>query len=251
MERERSPRGLTRLEVGAILAVTAGVLTAGAPTLKDAHGRTSLSQVRDDFGLLAQALEAYQVDWNAYPPCNNFGLPGRRTSEGDADPRDRVLERLSTPVAYLTDSFLPDPFEPDQALAIALHSQLPGVPFPVPIDEAPQWQAHKYTSWDDVGRTVVPINDGSFTDHTGPGRSWLLQSSGPDGTYFAVGGILANFASGETLDIIYDPTNGLVSYGAIFDVGGTLSTGHGRGFTLGVRHALNFPIVLPTGVTYR
>lgn len=66
-------------------------------------------------------------------------------------------------------------------------------------------------------------------------RSWAFQSSGPDRCYFNTGGILANFTPEESLDLIYDATNGTVSYGALFRVGGEVGSDHGTGFSQALR----------------
>ncbi len=219
----------TLIALTVVLAVSAGTSMMWT---ERAH-RTLLADAQSEMQVLATALEQYRVEWTAYPPCNTFGLSALNTSAGHLSPRDIVLERLSTPIALLGQPLRDDPFSPIGVRSVSSHASLPGVLFG--IDTAVRANVLiRYTSWDGQGRAVVPGDLGAF----GAGleaRSWCLQSAGPDRGAFAMGGILSNFASGETCDLIYDPTNGLVSYGAIFRVGGEMSDGYGRGFTQGIQ----------------
>ncbi len=222
-----SPRyAFTLIELLIVVAIIAILAAIAVPNFLEAQVRAKVSRAKADLRTLATALEAYATDWNLYPPCNAFGVPGNRSP---VEPEPHLyLERLSTPVAHITDAFPRDPFQPTQRITVAEHADLPGLPA-IENDNprGPQWRSYTYTSWNPEGRTTV--SGGGFDIESSP-RSWVLQSSGPDRHYFNMGGILANFSSPQAQDVVYDATNGTVSYGAIFRVGGEASSGHGAGF---------------------
>jgi prepilin-type N-terminal cleavage/methylation domain-containing protein len=227
----RHRRAFTLIELLVVVAVIAILAVIAVPNFLQAQTRAKTSRAMADMRSLATALEAYAADWNLCPPCNAFGTPGNR------DPvlteSYVYLELLSSPIAYITNAFPEDPFRPTHRLPIADHEQIGSVePQPVIVAAGPQWRAYTYTSWNTQGRTTAS-GDG-FDVHSLP-QSWVLQSSGPDSHYFNTGGILANFSEEEALDLVYDPTNGVVSFGAIFRVGGAVSATHGSGFDRAIR----------------
>jgi prepilin-type N-terminal cleavage/methylation domain-containing protein len=225
-------RGFTLIELLIVVAIIAIVAAIAVPNLLEAQTRAKVSRALADMRTLTTALEAYAADWNLYPPCNSFGIAGNRTPVVTED--YLYLELLSSPVAYTSRAFLPDPFDPDMRIGqIALHEDLPALPgVDADLPASAQWRAFTYTSWNSGGRTTA-AGDG-FDIESSP-RSWLLQSSGPDRHYFNVGGILDSFTADETQDVLYDATNGTVSYGAIFTVGGDVGADYGSGFAQGVR----------------
>jgi prepilin-type N-terminal cleavage/methylation domain-containing protein len=228
--RTLRPTAFSLIELLIVVAVIAILAAIAVPNLLQAQTRAKVSRALADMRTLATALETYVTDNQVYPPSNAWGTPGNRTPA--LTESDLYLERLSTPVAYLTQSFFPDPFQPDKRISIAEHDELPGLPgIPLNYPPGPQWDAYTYTSWNSEGRTTA-TGDG-FDIYSVP-RAYLLQSSGPDGHYFNVGGILANFTQEQTMDVLYDATNGTVSYGAIFRVGGDFGGAYGIGFTSAV-----------------
>lgn len=243
----RTVSGFTLIELLIVVAIIAILAAIAVPNFLEAQTRAKVSRVKADMRSLATAIESYVIDWNSYPLCNSFSLPGRRTASGDVDPDDRVLERLSTPVAYMTSAFLPDPFFTDKVISISTPAAIPGAtPFNETVQEAPQYRSILYVSWDSLGRTVVPANAGSFNDGVRNGRSWVTASGGPDRTKVALGGVLANFSAADTALLVYDPTNGTISFGEIYRVGGSPSGDqqsgsgpYGGGFWAGVAQFQN------------
>ena len=243
----RQVSAFTLIELLIVVAIIAILAAIAVPNFLEAQTRAKVSRVKADMRSMATAIETYILDWNSYPPCNNFGLPGRRTTEGDIDPRDRTLERLSTPQAYLTSAFLNDPFFTNMVISASTVAGLAGAaPFAQDVNENPQYVSIFYTSWDPTGRTVVFADaSGPFDDGQRPGRSWCTQSGGPDRTRIAIGGILDNSPAVEIVDILYDATNGTVSFGDIFRVGGQFggdggsSGAYGGGFSAGVARFQN------------
>ncbi|MBN1477281.1 type II secretion system protein [Candidatus Sumerlaeota bacterium] len=224
-------RAFTLIELLVVVGIIAILAAIAMPNFLQAQTRAKTSRAMADMRSLATALEAYAVDWNLCPPCNAFGTPGNRAPTL-TEPYV-YLELLSSPIAYITNAFPEDPFHPTDRLPIAEHDQIGRVePQPVVDPAGPQWRAYTYTSWNARGRTTA--SGGGFDIKSLP-QSWLLQSAGPDRQYFNTGGILENFSEEESLDLVYDPTNGVVSFGAIFRVGGAVSSGHGAGFDHAIR----------------
>lgn len=236
-------RAFTLIELLIVVAIIAILAAIAVPNFLEAQTRAKVSRTAADQRSMATALEAYVVDWNAYPPCNSFAIAGNREPIV-SEPGARYLESISTPVAYITNAFLEDPFSTDQRLSIADPSDLPpaaGDYFDMNREDGPQWRSFTWQSWDGAGRTI--IGTGGFGDGPRPGRAWLLQGAGPDRTYINMGGILANFTGDDTQLITYDPTNGTVSFGSIYRVGGspygdpnprTNDSPYGGGFLAGV-----------------
>src|SRR5690606_9736140 len=83
-----------------LLGAVFGIKLSQADTLSD------LATARTNMVLLSRALEAYKLDYGAVPNCNSYSRPYALTNS----PRYRVLERLSTPVAYIADAGKGNPF---------------------------------------------------------------------------------------------------------------------------------------------
>jgi type II secretion system protein G len=231
-------RGFTLIELLIVVAIIAILAAIAVPNVLEAQTRAKVSRVKADMRSMATALEAYVVDSNAYPPCNTFGLPGVKPAQ--TGPDNWVLEHVSTPIAYITNAFLNDPFTTDKVISAANVAGLPGATPFLETAPGPQAMSILYVSWDAMDRTLVPAD--AAGDHRVP-RTWAVYSGGPDRVKIALGGILANSTSHDTTLIIYDPTNGTISFGDIYRVGGaptgdpiprTSSAPYGGGFYVGV-----------------
>lgn len=231
-------RALHLLEFALVALLIAGLGLGMAERARQAQVRATVCESLYEFEVLGSAIEAYHVDWDSYPLCNTWMLPMRRLTDGDVDPRDRVLERLSTPVQYLSDPLILDPFEPTDRVAFAQASDFPlnaGDFFPLDPSSEPGEAMIRYLSWDHEARTVVPGSVSGFGDGPRPGRTWLLAASGPDKVHCLLGGALVNFASPEATWLVYDPTNGTTSFGSLYEIGGEIGGpgDYGLGFVLG------------------
>jgi prepilin-type N-terminal cleavage/methylation domain-containing protein len=226
-------KAFTLIELLIVVAIIAILAAIAVPNFLEAQTRAKVSRAKTDMRSLATGLEAYMVDNNAYPLCNNEMLPGRR----DSDPQNEgywTLEHLSTPIAYMTNGRLPDPFTAEHRLAIT-DGNPNGTPpigssdFTTP-DRLALQKAIKYGAIA-VGQNQTGV--GNFAD-TGnaaadpaneKAKSWLLYSTGPDKLWAGTNGIMSSTQDNTVLAQFYDSTNGTASYGDIWRAGGQTPAG--------------------------
>jgi general secretion pathway protein G len=175
----------TLIELLIVVAIIAILAAIAVPNFLEAQTRAKVSRAKNDLRTLATALEAYNVDNNAYPP----GPPALPS-------RFRRQKPLTTPIAYIT-SVPRDPFMSDDASGFGpwrsgLYSY--GA---MPLDAASRWAlaSDGPDRNDDCGGLVFY-----------PGYTSELFFGGVTGFDYT----------------LYDPTNGTVSDGDIFrasDVG--------------------------------
>lgn len=201
---------LAKVSLGALLIPAVGVGLFNR--LGDAGARTDVGVAYSSMRAMGTALQAYYVDEGSFPACHRFNVP---TRPSDAEPL--VLERLTTPVAYLAT--LPaDPFIPEFRISssTALGATTAGLTV---VQEAERPISFYYQAWNSDARFQT-TSDGFNGAFSGAGVAWHLQSPGPDLTFITGGGILANDAEIDgPIQIIYDPTNGTTSFGSLFVAG--------------------------------
>lgn len=171
----------TLIELLIVVAIIAILAAIAIPNFLEAQVRSKVSRAQADMRSLATAIEAYAVDWNAYPP---YGHPA---DHGEAH---FVPTRLTTPVAYVT-TLMPDPFP-----ALVIEPAMAGVPVDHPFH---------YVN-DEIEPT--PVAAEKYHACFGHHRSvlWMMRSHGPN----------VKCDEGE---MVYDPTNGTVSDGDIVRFG--------------------------------
>jgi prepilin-type N-terminal cleavage/methylation domain-containing protein len=197
---QKKSSGFTLIELLIVVAIIAILAAIAVPNFLEAQTRAKVSRVKSDMRTIATAVEAYAVDENK-PPREYSTTTG---NAGYSDPQIEGQEVggimgpwLSTPIAYLTQGFLFDPFVDRQNS--------------IPFDERSYtYQDLRHRVRPDTNTVRGPFfTNGLFkaavVDFYG---SWRLGSVGPD----------RNFAHGFTnsAQLVYDPTNGTVSNGNLW-----------------------------------
>ncbi|MBX7247384.1 MAG: type II secretion system GspH family protein [Candidatus Sumerlaeaceae bacterium] len=224
--RNQNSKAFTLIELLVVVGILAVLALIAIPNLHFASTRAKIARIKADQRTLATALESYATDHTAYPLCNPFGVAGSRPS-APGDPA--VLERLSTPVAYISNAFVPAPFSPTNYSAGYILGVGPietNIGVWPPIDqagpEAALYKCYQYTATHQSDTTLTG-DDRATVNMIGQGvkaDAFILQAAGPTLGHINMGGVVANSDAEYSSALLYDPTNGTVSFGAIFRVGG-------------------------------
>jgi prepilin-type N-terminal cleavage/methylation domain-containing protein len=207
--------GFTLVEI-LVVAMIIAILAAIA-FVHDAEAQTrgKVSRAMADMRALGTALESYHVDRDNDPDVpvqTSFSHPsklGIMVPEYSA----AALALLSTPVAYLANPLMPDPFRQEKSLPPYGYCQTRAVMEPVE-------QAGGISSFEDA---MLGVACASGDAERFPSHRWILQSVGPDGKNFPLQGTresmfplaFSALTNRQSLSYIYDPTNGTISPGDI------------------------------------
>ena len=173
-------RAFTLIELLIVVAIIAILAAIAVPNFLEAQTRSKVSRVVADMRTLTTGVESYRVDNNAYPREQRSDLYGDPRIGGE-DTYSIPFFGLSTPVAYLTNAWLPDPFV--------------SVEQPRRFDGAVRFIRY----YDLEVRPTVSIREWY--------GSWRMLSYGPDQDFSL---------TGDRSEILYDPTNGTISLGNIW-----------------------------------
>ncbi len=202
----KARNGFTLIELLIVVAIIAILAAIAIPNFLEAQVRSKVSRTRTDMRSLAVALEAYATDWNDYPPeRGNMNNP-------------QNLVPLSTPVAYITNPLLIDPFKI------------------TPYQGSNRWELNVYAyfpMWVGIQRGQKFTRPGAFPlvlghdlKNTNPFNPapfiWVMAGYGPDMVLqFDDDPRIPNPQVGINQNIYmpYDPTNGTVSEGDIHRLG--------------------------------
>lgn len=193
----RKRQGFTLIELLIVVAIIAILALIAVPNFLEAQTRAKVSRAKADMRSIATAEEAYMVDNNTYT-FRDLGdyRPHPVNVEG--------LRYLTTPIAYITS--------------------VPNDSFGGYKDN-PGWMQPLFELGAGSAGTMAPTGSiGNPNSEGWPADTFMLRSTGADrvddtnvGSYprsWSNSSIAA--ASGR----IYDPTNGTVSSGDIYRVGG-------------------------------
>jgi prepilin-type N-terminal cleavage/methylation domain-containing protein len=202
-------RAVTLIELLVVVTVLSILVAIGVVNLLGAQDRARVTRIRSELRLLANALDAYHVDHNSFPPS------GRLESIAEYQRLfvPVVLTPLTTPMAYLTTLMTTDPFA-----------------------GASGQDPDPYLSYDaSLRSSYVYLHYPEFATFKHNPRLWrrafCVASLGPDrvdsyGVYRPFPSELPAEASylgiRSVADTVYDPTNGTRSRGDLTRFGGNL-----------------------------
>jgi len=100
--------GFTLIELLIVVAIIAILAAIAIPNFIEAQVRSKVSRAKADMRSLANAIEAYRVDWPTYPPDQQYyvWVAGYSVAHKNAV---LMLQVCTTPVSYITSVPL-DPF---------------------------------------------------------------------------------------------------------------------------------------------
>jgi len=177
------------IELLIVVAIIAILAAIAVPNFLEAQVRAKIARARSEMRTLGTAMEIYYVDNDWYP----LGWPAA----------DFPLAALSTPIAYLSDTGMMEPFrmrgvDPthDDFYQLSLRSKL-----------------------NDAGTINLPGIGSGVADW------WILVCRGPDLDRDGYSTILRDAQDAASavpfVNSIYDATNGTVSNGNIYRSGGS------------------------------
>lgn len=190
----QKPSGFTLIELLIVVAIIAILAAIAVPNFLEAQTRSKVSRAQADMRSITVALEAYNVDLNRYPREHSTLGYGDPQIEPGVNITSIINTALSTPVAYLTNAWLPDPFTGQETRA---HRKF-------------FWYQNLKDFEDNRERGSGPFLSQNFTDLALAFYGhWRLGSLGPN-QEFGVAGIT------NSAQLPYDPTNGTISPGNIW-----------------------------------
>lgn len=216
-------KAFTLIELLIVVAIIAILAAIAVPNFLEAQTRSKVSRAKADIRSLATGLEAYAVDANAYPQCNSVDNCIWHTPN---PAYCTIFERLSTPIAYMTSGILQDPFR-SQFRSGAIDSQT-GTFTPASTVSDADEVFYKYAA---IAQPNAPGPSALALVTTADAAKsvWVTYSVGPDTIKTGLTGTMAPGATGllnpnatvaAAMNNIYDTTNGTVSTGDVFRVGG-------------------------------
>lgn len=228
----RNRTGFTLIELLIVVAIIAILAAIAVPNFLEAQTRAKVSRSKADIRTQAVAMEAYFVDWNSYTRDSDSSLDMIDSDGVSMDMRRpdwgkyaNGAQALTTPVAYMT-SLLKDPFVRQVAVEGAgANGYRIG---------SGSW------SYDDIKWNPAD-HQGSVQamQMVGKKPSYVIIGVGPDGArarcaykcfpFFSLyeGGASASaMRKGQPVQYSsYDPSNGTISIGDVYQFGGAYTDG--------------------------
>ena len=212
-------RAFTLIELLIVVAIIAILAAIAVPNFLEAQTRAKTARAKNDLRVIATGLEAYYVDQNGYPWSNGSSRVFAFAPLGGG--MEPTLERLSTPVAYLTGGGNYD--DPFKGIGTYQGADLETVKSIDAFADRENFYKYWYVARK-INQSVW--GDGATEDAERP-TWWILESCGPDRMHHNAGTFYNTIGTADTpanmdacMKMIYDATNGTVSRGSIWRVGG-------------------------------
>lgn len=182
----RRSGAFTLVELIIVVAIIAILSAIAVPNLLEAQTRSKVSRTKTDLRSASVAIESYAVDNNSYPA--NF-----------------ELKSMSTPIAYVSNAFIPDLFAASNGSPYIGYLQAKAT-------SDPGFLAGFGVTGTEPQRDVIASHL-FFLFSNGPDRIDQALDS-PQKTFNDIAG-----ASGSDYGYFYDPTNGTISRGDLMRSG--------------------------------
>lgn len=251
-------KAFTLIELLIVIAIIAILALIAVPNFLEAQTRAKVSRVKADMRSLATAIESYYVDFNHYPlhdmryycqttTCPpdptilNYAYSGFiRIVRPDSPRLEMPLNGLTTPIAYFASTVPLDPFGKTKVNNLGIDARDVSYfyynvmnQFYRMHNDTAEWETYNgNAAFGDFGFTA----GGPLRLHGDPGQEfsagWWMMSPGPDAStaVFYAGSdrstynILRNRTTWKLMRLgifnAYDPTNGTMSDGDIWRIGG-------------------------------
>ena len=229
-------RAFTLIELLIVIAIIAVLALIALPNFLEAQTRAKSARVQADFRSIATALEAYFVDYNNYPIGRNINHSGgyfKAYSDGLY-----TFTVLSTPISYITNPTLQDPFRNLEDTAWERTSKFVNIQGAgVHLNTEGASKPRAWTSSGTAPNIILPAplkfnGKNSKLYNT----MWILANVGPDRDYsdpqndksgnIDPGNVIKTQGDWNNIVVngladFYDPTNGTMSRGNIYRFSGS------------------------------
>ena len=212
----RLVKAFTLIELLIVVAIIAILAAIAVPNFLEAQTRAKVSRVKADMRSMATGLETYVLDNNTYVYQNKLSRAVRMLNVNT-----ETLERLTTPIAYLNGitSFKSPLRSKGYYNGRTLQNQHQYPPAQEELSQIYWYNARNEGNSRGDGAAIWGRGD--------PKPKWyFIQSAGPQGYAYATNAALSAMTDDSdayketSLSVIYDSTNGTVSSGGLFRVGG-------------------------------
>jgi len=206
----------TLIELLIVVAIIAILAAIAVPNFLEAQTRAKVSRARADLRTLSTGLETYHLDNNTYPRQNTQGT----VFQVGTVAANITLERLTTPISYLSgESVFYDPFKPKLSMQGA-DLNTPQQKSDLPENEQKAFEFYHYSA-------RQPNGGSSWRLTEVPNPSWyILAAAGPAAVHYNLTAYINAMKQDNNANriksnsIIYNATNGTVSRGSVWRVGG-------------------------------